>query len=67
MRHPRDGDEMLDNVTENGVRDVLDESMKEGNGSREIPDFLQATDDVGEPDLSNLQVEEDLLEDPFEF
>ena len=67
MRHPRDGDEMLDDVTENGVRDVLDESMKEGNGSREIPDFLQATDDVGEPDLSNLQVEEDLLEEPFEF
>ncbi len=66
-RHPRDRDELLEEVTKNGIRDVLDESLKEGNDSREIPDFLEPTDDVGEPDLSNLQVEEDLLEEPFEF
>jgi RNA polymerase primary sigma factor len=66
-RHPRDR-ELLDDVAENGARDMLDESMKEGDELNDIPEFLQANDDVGEPDLSNLaQVEEDLLEEPIEF
>jgi RNA polymerase primary sigma factor len=66
-RHPRDR-ELLDDIAENGERDMLDEAMKEGEELNDIPEFLQANDDVGEPDLSNLaQVEEDLLEEPIEF
>ena len=48
--------------------DELDESAKTGDELRGARDLTQATDDVGEPDVSSLaQVEEeDLLENPFE-
>ena len=52
---------------ESESEDVLDEE-KAGDELRGMHDLMQATDDVGEPDLSNLvQVEEDLFENPFEF
>jgi RNA polymerase primary sigma factor len=57
-------DELLDAPLETELENGLDESLKTG----EEPDLLQVTDDVGEPDLSILtQVEEDLLENPFDF
>jgi RNA polymerase primary sigma factor len=53
-------------LDEDELEDVLDETAKTGDELRGLPDLMQA-DDVGEPDLSNLaQVEEDLLENPFE-
>jgi RNA polymerase primary sigma factor len=48
--------------------DELDETVEMGDEFHGVPDLMQATDDVGEPDISNLtQVEEDLFENPFEF
>ncbi len=61
-------DDLLDVPVEGELEEGLDESTKMGDEMRGMPDLLQATDDVGEPDLSSLaQVEEDLLENPFEF
>jgi RNA polymerase primary sigma factor len=54
-------------LDEDELEDVLDETAKTGDELRGVPDLADAIDDVGEPDLSNLaQVEEDLLENPFE-
>lgn len=62
-------DELLDVpiLDEDELEDGLDETVKSGDELRGVPDLMQAADDVGVPDLSNLvQVEEDLLENPFE-
>jgi RNA polymerase primary sigma factor len=55
-------------LDENELEDVLDETAKLGDELRGAPGFvMQSMDDAGEPDLLNLaQVEEELLEDPFE-
>jgi RNA polymerase primary sigma factor len=61
-------DGLLGESAETELENGLEESLREGDELRGIPDFLQATDDVGEPDLSSLaQTEEDPLDDPFEF
>ncbi|RJP54966.1 MAG: sigma-70 family RNA polymerase sigma factor [Anaerolineaceae bacterium] len=66
-RRLRGGEEPFGETVENELLDDLEETEK-GDELRNTPDVLQVTDDVGEPDLSNLaQVDEDLLEDPFEF
>ena len=69
-RPPKRRDDLLDApvLDEGKPGDGLDvEGGEEDDELRAAPELEQATDDVVEPDLSNLaQVENDLLENPFE-
>ena len=69
-RPPKRRDDLLDApvLDEGALEDGLDvEGVEEDDEPRGAPELEQATDDVVEPDLSNLaQVENDLLENPFE-
>ncbi len=69
-RSPKRRDDLLDApvLDEGKPEDGLDvEGGEEDDELRGAPELEQATDDVVEPDLSNLaQVENDLLENPFE-
>jgi RNA polymerase primary sigma factor len=73
-RHPRppkhrqspalEADRNLNHALEEEIE--TQDAIKNG-GMDGVPDLSEATDDVGEPDPSNLaQVEEDMLEDPLE-
>ncbi|HSQ39979.1 MAG TPA: sigma-70 family RNA polymerase sigma factor, partial [Anaerolineales bacterium] len=68
-RSPKRRDELSDVHAQGELEDELDETIEVGDELRGAPDLMQAIDDMGEPDLSNLsQVEEeDLLENPFKF
>ena len=69
-RPPKRRDDLLDApvLDEGKPGDGLDvEGVEEDDELRGAPDLAQAADDVVEPDLSNLaQVEDNLLENPFE-